>query len=103
MPPPGVANVTVMAVLVVRAVDEDGLTVIVAALPGPVAVLQLTVTGDVAVSTLACIAPAPTVKASKPAMARGVRFLRIDVSKGGPSFFGKSSTVLSEEATPNGI
>jgi len=86
-PPAGVANVTVIAVLAVRVVDEDGLTVMVAALPGPVAVLQLTTTGDVAVSTLACIAPAPTVKASNPPRARDVRFLRIDVSTEDLPFF----------------
>jgi hypothetical protein len=79
--------VTVIAVLVVRVVDDDGLIVIVAALPGPVAVLQVTATGDVAVSTLARMVPAPMVKANNPPRASDVRFLRIDVSTEDLPFF----------------
>lgn len=77
--PTGATNVTVIAVLAVRAVEETGLTVILAAVPGPVAVLQVRVTGDVAVSTLARMVPAPMVRTNNPPSARALRFF--DTSK----------------------
>jgi hypothetical protein len=71
-PAPGVVNVTAIVADPLR--SGEGLTTITAFVPGPVAVLQVTLTALVAVSTLACILPAKAVKASNPPNARALNF-----------------------------
>src|SRR5262249_39372439 len=78
MPLVGVANVTT---IVFEPVSRgDGFTTIVALVPGPVAVLQVTDTGPVAVSTLACRLPAQAVSANSPASTCLRRRLRVTKS-----------------------
>jgi hypothetical protein len=63
----GAVNVTTIVAEPVS--TGDGFTTIVALLPGPVAVLQVTATGVVAVSTFARRLPAQAVNATRPASA----------------------------------
>jgi hypothetical protein len=74
MPLPGAAKVTTIVAEPVN--TGDGFTTIVAAVPGPVAVLHVTVTALVAVSTLACALPAQAIRASSPPRACACGFRR---------------------------
>jgi hypothetical protein len=71
----GAASVTTIVAEPVN--TGEGFTTMVAFAPGPVAVLQVTATVAVAVSTLARNCPTPAAKTNSPASARAYRFFRI--------------------------
>jgi hypothetical protein len=78
-PLPGALKVTSIVFEPVRA--GDALTVMVAAVPGPVCILQVTGPDTVAVIKLvACRAPAPAVNASSARSALGPRIFGTDKS-----------------------
>jgi hypothetical protein len=69
-----------------------GLTTIVAGVPGPVAVLQVTATVAVAVNVVACIVLAHSVSAINPPNANGIFLLDTDKSIEDLPSFGVCST-----------